>query len=85
MDNSKDLPLRHTEYLNNDADAFLTSSSKVLKYFTDVNKFKAFAELAQMIELYNTLLHRTDARGFKNIFKISGRYTVLPTFDIDQY
>jgi hypothetical protein len=63
----------------------VTSPSKALKYFTDVNKFKAFAELAQMIELYNMLLHRIDVGGFKNIFKISGRYTVLPTFDIDQY
>jgi hypothetical protein len=85
IDNSKDLPSRYSDYLNSHVDVFVTSPSKALKYFTDVNKFKAFAELAQMIELYNMLLHRIDVGGFKNIFKISGRYTVLPTFDIDQY
>lgn len=85
IDNSEDLPPRYTDYLHGNVDAFVTSSSKTLKYFTDVNKFKAFAELAQMIELYNVLLYRLDVGGFKNVFKISGRYTVLPTFDIEQY
>ena len=79
------MPTPYTDYLNRNMDVFLTSFSKALKYFTGVNKLRAFSELAQMIELYNMLLHRIDVGGFRNIFKISGRYTVLPTFDIGQY
>ena len=85
FDNSKSIPKESLQILRNRVDVFLTASSKQLDYFTDINDYKAFAELAQLITAYNMFLSRIKSDYFKNIFKLSARYTVMDTFNISKF
>jgi len=85
VDNSDNLPDETTHWLAKNTDVYVNSSPRMLKYFTDEQKYKAFAELGQLIHAYNSLLRYIDISGFKNVFKITGRYTVDKSFDINQY
>ena len=85
VDNTENLPYETTMWLTKNTDVYVASSPRLLRYFTDEQKFKAFAELAQMIHVYNSVLRHMDVSGFKNVFKLTGRYTVDQSFDISQY
>jgi hypothetical protein len=72
--------------LQNSVDKFINiHDDKTLHYYTDICKFKAFAEIAQMIKIYDEYLNTYDFNNVKNIFKISGRYTINNNFDYNLY
>jgi len=85
VDNSDNLSNEITQWLAKNTDVYVNSSPRMLKYFTDEQKYKAFAELGQLIHAYNAFLRYIDLSGFKNVFKITGRYIVDKSFDINQY
>ncbi|MBY0380008.1 MAG: hypothetical protein K2P99_06385, partial [Burkholderiales bacterium] len=74
---------------------------KILTYYTNDYPYKGFAELSQLIYAYNTLVrymkiepttfhsihsdHTQIIPGFKAVFKITGRYTLRPSFNVTYY
>jgi len=85
FDNSINVPYKYIAYLRAETDVFLdVIDDPVLNYYTDEYQYKAFAELGQMIKLYN--VHFLDSKeSFSNVFKISGRYTITDKFDFQVY
>ena len=54
FDNSVNIPDKYVAYLRAETDVFLdVIDDPVLNYYTDEYQYKAFAELGQMIKLYN--------------------------------
>eukprot|EP01040_Poterioochromonas_malhamensis_P008688 gene8688-9402_t len=58
---------------------------KVLNYYTDQYAYKGFAEVAQLINVYNRYLKYLDVSSFENVFKMTGRYTLTESFNISYY
>jgi hypothetical protein len=85
FDDSVSLPYDCRAYLENATDVFVNVHSAALSELTDHSLYKAFGELAQLIQLYDSFLQRIDFSSFKNVFKITGRYTVTAAFNIDDY
>lgn len=72
--------------LKNTVDVFLNiTDNDFLNYYTDVCDCKAFAELSQVIEIYKMLFKNIELKNVKNLFKITGRYTINEKFDYLQY
>ena len=70
--------------LNNAVDHFINiTNNEDLNYFTNEYKYKAFAELAQLREIYKHA--QIDIKNIKHLFKISGRYLLNDTFDYAAY
>eukprot|EP01040_Poterioochromonas_malhamensis_P012651 gene12651-13854_t len=57
----------------------------ILNYYTDLYAYKGFAEIAQLIYAYNQILQYMHMYHFSNIFKITGRYTLTKSFNINYY
>lgn len=85
FDNSVNVPHKYVAYLRAETDVYLdVTDDPVLNYYTDEYQYKAFAELGQLIKLYN--VHFIDNKQtFSNVFKISGRYTLTDKFDFQVF
>lgn len=85
FDNSVNIPDKYMSYLRAETDIFLDiTDDPILNYYTDKYQYKAFAELGQLIKLYN--VHFLNSKDkFENVFKISGRYTITNKFDYQVY
>ncbi len=80
MDNNEyDLLYNHVEQFIN-----ITDNSE-LNYYTNEYEYKAFAEIFQMIKLYDVFLKKIDSRMINNIFKITGRYILNEHFNYNNY
>mmetsp|Transcript_25593 Transcript_25593/g.27931 ORF Transcript_25593/g.27931 Transcript_25593/m.27931 type:complete len:668 (+) Transcript_25593:195-2198(+) len=84
VDNSV-LPPDMVSGLRQRVDVLVNTPSEVLNYYTDQYAYKGFAELAQMIYAYNRLLRVMKVYLFKNVFKITGRYTLTSNFNQAYY
>jgi hypothetical protein len=68
--------------IQNQVDEFINITDNTeLNHYTDYYPYKAFGEIAQMLELYKVRLKFFDYSNIMNVFKITGRYTINNTFD----
>jgi len=86
FDNSKFINKYFDYKINSNVDLFLNIvNNERLNYYTDICEFKAFSELSQLTELYKLIFQNIDFSNIKNLFKITGRYTINEKFDYSQY
>jgi hypothetical protein len=72
--------------LTKSVDKFINiTDDEKLNYFTDICEFKAFADISQQIEFYDTFLNDIDENSIINFYKISGRYLINNNFDYSQF
>ena len=56
-----------------------------LNYYTDVFEYKSFAEISQVLKIYDVFLKNIDLNNIKYFLKISGRYVINDSFDYTMF
>jgi hypothetical protein len=86
FDNSKFLNNDYYNGLKNNVDTFINiTNDENLNYHTDKYQYKAFSDLSQQISMYNTFFKFVDMKTIKSFFKLSGRYIINDSFNINNY
>jgi hypothetical protein len=74
------------DLLDNHVDQFINiTDNGELNYYTNEYEYKAFAEIFQIITLYDVFLKKVDSKMINNIFKITGRYVLNDQFNYNNY
>ena len=74
------------DLLDNYVDKFINiTDSAELNYYTNEYEYKAFAEIFQMLKLYDVFFKKIDSKMINNIFKITGRYILNDKFNYNNY
>ena len=83
----------NSEFDNNEYDLLDTYVDKFinitdngeLNYYTNEYEYKAFAEMYQMITLYDVFLKKIDSNMINHFFKITARYILNDNFNYNNY
>ena len=85
FDNSE---MNNNEYdlLYNQIEQFINiTDDGELNYYTNEYEYKAFAEIFQMLKLYDVFLKKIDSKMINHFFKITGRYILNDKFNYNNY